>query len=273
MPSLAPKKVTHNRNHKRITGIHVSLEFKDHFSVNSENYKKYRPEYPAELFSYLASISPANEIAWDCGTGSGQTAKGLIRYFKRVVASDPSRSQIENAEAIKGIKYLVATAEASTLENGKIDLITVSQALHWFQVRDFFNESKRVLKPNGILAVWSYNLLSVTPSIDRIIAHFYSKTLGDYWPEERKLVESGYSEIVFPFLEVTPPYFEMRAEWNLYELIGYISTWSAVKEFQSANTVSPIDNLYEEICQYWGEPSRKMSINWPLTLKIRKKIT
>jgi ubiquinone/menaquinone biosynthesis C-methylase UbiE len=273
MPSLASKKVAYDQNNKRITGILVSLEFKDYFSVNSENYKKYRPEYPTALFAYLASISPAKELAWDCGTGSGQTAKGLVKFFKSVVASDPSRPQIENAEGIKGIKYLVATAENSTLENGKIDLITVSQALHWFRIGNFFNEAERVLKPNGILAVWSYNLLSVSPRIDKIISHFYSKILGDYWPEERKLVESGYNEIVFPFLEVTPPYFEMRAEWNLYELIGYISTWSAVKEFQSANTVSPIDNLYEKVCQYWGEPSRKMSICWPLTLKIRKKIT
>lgn len=251
----------------------MSLKFKDHFSVNSENYKKYRPEYPVALFAYLASISPAKETAWDCGTGSGQTAKGLVRFFKNVVASDPSRPQIENAEEVTGINYIVATAENSTLENRQIDLITVSQALHWFRTEDFFKEAERVLKPNGILAVWSYNLLSVTPSIDKIISHFYSKTLGDYWPKERRLVESGYNEIVFPFLEVIPPYFEMKAEWNLHELIGYISTWSAVKEFQSANTVSPIDNLYEKVCQYWGEPSRKMSISWPLTLKIRNKIT
>ncbi len=256
----------------KITVIYVSLDFKDHFSGNSENYKKYRPEYPAELFSYLTSIASEHEIAWDCGTGSGQTAKGLVRFFKSVVASDPSRSQIENAEEIKGIKYFVATAESSTLENGTIDLITVSQALHWFQIDSFFHEAERVLKPNGILAIWSYNLLSVTPDIDQIISHFYSKILGRYWPQERKLVESGYREISFPFLEVTPPYFEMRAEWNLFELIGYISTWSAVKEFQSATMVSPLDRLYEEIYPYWGEPSRKMAINWPLTLKIRKKV-
>ncbi|MDD5759861.1 MAG: class I SAM-dependent methyltransferase [Desulfobulbaceae bacterium] len=273
MPNLSSKKIAYDQNNKRITEILMSLEFKDHFSINSENYKKYRPEYPAALFAYLASISPAKEIAWDCGTGSGQTAKGLINFFKRVVASDPSRPQIENAKEIVGIKYLVATAENSSLENENIDLITVSQALHWFRIGHFFKESERVLKPNGILAVWSYNLLSVTPSIDKIISHFYSKTLGDYWPKERRLVENGYNEIVFPFMEVIPPNFEMKAEWNLHELIGYISTWSAVKEFQSANNASPIGSLYEEACQYWCEPSKKMTINWPLTLKIRKKIT
>lgn len=251
----------------------MSLDFKDHFSVNSENYKKFRPEYPSELFAYLASLSPANERAWDCGTGSGQTAKGLAQFFSTVFASDPSRSQIKNAERMNGVEYFVATAENSTLENEKIDIITVSQALHWFRIKEFFKEAERVLKPHGILAIWSYNLLSVTPGIDAIISHFYNKILGEYWPKERRLVETEYEEIVFPFQEVTPPSFEMRAEWNLYELIGYISTWSAVKKFQSINTVSPVDNLQEEICQYWDDPSKKLAVNWPLTLKIRKKQT
>lgn len=249
----------------------MSLDFKDHFSVNSENYKKFRPEYPSELFAYLASLSPANERAWDGGTGSGQTAKGLAKFFSTVFASDPSHSQIKNAERINGVKYFVATAENSKLENEIIDIITVSQALHWFQIKEFFNEAERVLKPHGILAIWSYNLLSVTPEIDTIISHFYNKTLGEYWPEERRLVETGYNEIVFPFQEIIPPSFEMKAEWNLYELIGYISTWSAVKEFESKNTKSPVADLYEDICQYWEDPRMKLTVNWPLTLKIRKK--
>ncbi|OGR01673.1 MAG: hypothetical protein A2511_09770 [Deltaproteobacteria bacterium RIFOXYD12_FULL_50_9] len=251
----------------------MNTDFKDHFSVNSENYKKYRPEYPAELFAYLASLSPAQEKAWDCGTGSGQTAKGLVRFFKSVIASDPSSSQIKNAEKISGIEYLVTTAENSTLADEECDIITVSQALHWFRLKDFFKEADRVLKPDGILAVWSYNLLSVSPGIDPIITDFYSKTLGDYWPVERKLVETSYNDIVFPFQEVIPPDFAMQAEWNLPELIGYISTWSAVKEFQTANSISPLGDLYEQLCQSWGKPSRKMTVSWPLTLKIRKKIT
>lgn len=247
--------------------------FNDHFSANSENYKKYRPEYPTELFAYLASISPALERAWDCGTGSGQTAKLLARFFKSVIASDPSKSQIKNAEKISGVEYRIATAENSTLANEEFDLVTVSQALHWFRISDFFKEAERVLKPDGILAVWSYNLLSVSPDIDPIIADFYCKTIGDYWPPERKLVETGYNDIVFPFQEIPPPDFAMQAKWDLHELIGYISTWSAVKEFQKANGRSPVVELYEQVSRCWGEPSRKMTVRWPLTLKIRKKIT
>jgi ubiquinone/menaquinone biosynthesis C-methylase UbiE len=251
----------------------MNLEFKDHFSVNSEKYKKYRPEYPPALFTYLASISPTREIAWDCATGTGQTAKGLIQFFKKVVATDPSKSQIRNAEKRKGIHYAVGAAEQSHLQDGEADIITVSQALHWFRIHDFFQEADRVLKTNGILAVWSYNLLAITPVVDRLIAHFYHETLGDYWPQERRMVENEYDEIDFPFQKIRPPSFAMQAEWNLDELIGYLSTWSAVKEFQSTHAESPVINLYEKICPYWGNPNEKMTINWPLSLKIRKKIS
>jgi len=53
--------------------------FKDHFSVNSEKYSKYRPDYPAALFKFLSSLTPGQDLAWDCATGSGQAAHGLVQ--------------------------------------------------------------------------------------------------------------------------------------------------------------------------------------------------
>jgi hypothetical protein len=129
-----------------------------------------------------------------------------------------------------------------------------------------------VLKPNGILAVWSYNLLSVSPEMDPILSHFYHGTLAGYWPAERKQVESGYQEIDFPFTEVIPPHFAMQAEWNLEELLSYIATWSAVRGYQAAHGQSPVGRLSDELSRYWDEPGRKKPINWPLSLTIRKKI-
>jgi hypothetical protein len=59
--------------------------FKDHFSVNSEKYRKYRPDYPAVLFKSLSSITPGHDLAGDCATGSGQAAHGLVKYFHKVM--------------------------------------------------------------------------------------------------------------------------------------------------------------------------------------------
>ncbi len=251
----------------------MSLEFKDYFSENSESYRKYHPQYPLKLFAYLSSISPSNKKAWDCATGTGQSARSLNKFFNEVVATDASRSQIEKAKKENGITYLVSPAEKTEIGNRKIDIITVAQALHWFNINDFFKEAKRVLKANGILAVWSYNLLKITPDLDKIINHFSSKTLGKYWPKERKLVEEEYRRIDFPFKKVHPPSFEMEAEWNLNQLIGYLCTWSAVKKYQKNKGINPLTELHEELSILWRNAENRFVVKWPLSLKIRQKNT
>ncbi len=161
------------------------MKFKDYFSDNSKAYSNYRPEYPEALFLYLSSIASAHERAWDCATGTGQSARGLASYFCEVIATDASQSQINNAKRTRGISYCVSAAENTEIEARSIDVITVAQALHWFNVDSFFQEAERVLKPNGILAVWSYSLAKISPDIDEIIKYFHDVVLEKYWPEER----------------------------------------------------------------------------------------
>ena len=166
--------------------------FKDHFSANAEKYGKYRPDYPAELFEFLSSLTPGHDLAWDCATGSGQAARGLVKYFHNIIATDASEQQIENAIRHEKILYQVALAHKTSLQTKTIDLITVAQALHWFDLERFYKEADRVLKQNGIIAVWTYNLLTISPGIDKIIKSFYYSVVGEFWPPERKFVESGY---------------------------------------------------------------------------------
>ncbi len=136
-------------------------EFNDYFSENSEEYRKFRPTYPAELFSYLASLSNHHHRVWDCATGTGQSARSLSNYFSEIIATDASKTQIENAIETSGVTYRIAKAEKSGIESNSIDLITVAQALHWFNMDAFSKEANRVLKNGGIIAVWSYNLFSM----------------------------------------------------------------------------------------------------------------
>ena len=58
-----------------------TFNFEDHFSKHSEQYAQHRPHYPDEIYAYLASIAPGHSLAWDCGTGNGQAAIGLAKYF------------------------------------------------------------------------------------------------------------------------------------------------------------------------------------------------
>ena len=247
------------------------MQFKDLFSGHASDYARFRPRYPSELFAYLADIAPERECAWDCATGNGQAAVALAKLFQHVIATDASEKQIVNGEPHNRVVYRVATAEQSGLRNASVDLVTVAQALHWFDREAFFAEAKRVLKPNGVLAVWTYNLFKVSPEIDRLIGTFYRETVGPYWDFERRLVETGYRTIEFPFAELPSPDFGMEAEWSLDDVLGYLRTWSATKSFIAARGFDPVLDLSAKLRSVWGKSSTK-KVAWPLSVRVGRSI-
>src|SRR5215204_4418200 len=107
-------------------------QFKDLFSARAALYSKYRPQYPRPLFDWVTSLVEQHRLAWDCGTGNGQAATSLAAYFDNVVATDASESQIAEAAQHPGVEYRVATAYESGLAARSVDLVTVAQAIHWF---------------------------------------------------------------------------------------------------------------------------------------------
>lgn len=244
--------------------------FKDHFSGHSKQYRKYRPAYPDSLFSYLASLTPDRESAWDCATGTGQAAKGLARYFAKVIATDASEKQIANAAEDQKIDYRVEPSENTSLGDGVIDLITVAQALHWFDSKVFFREAKRVLKDKGVIAVWSYNLLRMSPELDAVIDKLYWDLVGEYWPPERRLIEDGYRGVEFPFEEIESPNVSMFANWSFSQLTGYLGTWSAVQKYKQVRGKDPVAALVEPLAEAWGHSDTVKKVVWPLTLKVGK---
>jgi SAM-dependent methyltransferase len=248
-----------------------SSQFKDHFSTSSDQYQRYRPGYPEALFEYLAGISPARELAWDCATGTGQAARELARLFTNVVASDASTQQIAQAERDDRIDYRVMPAEQPALAAQSVDLITVAQALHWFDQARFYNAAWEILKPDGVLAVWSYKLLSVNPAIDKVVKHFYHDIVGPYWPQERKLIEQGYPPLPKLFNNIETPMFAMQSEWSASDLLGYLGTWSASRYYQAEQGTDPLDQIREELLQAWGDGDTIRLIHWPLHIRVGKK--
>lgn len=245
--------------------------FKDHFSHDSDSYSRHRPGYPEALFSYLSSIANNHNLAWDCATGSGQSAVQLAQYFNRIIATDASQSQIGSAQQHERIGYVVASAENSALDDNCLDLISVAQALHWFDLGAFTDEVDRTLKEGGILAVWSYNLLTIRADIDEQVNDLYRSVLNKYWPAERRLVEQGYESIDFPYHEITTPNFSMALGWNFGQLIDYLSTWSAIKAYISDNGKNPIEIIHDRLLKLWGSPDTRMPVKWPLTVRIWQK--
>ena len=241
--------------------------FADHFSRISTGYATYRPRYPEALFDALAAAVPARRLAWDCATGTGQAAASLASRFARVVATDASPSQARRGVPRPRLWYLAARAEAAAVRAGTADLVTVAQALHWLDLERFYAEARRVLVPDGLLAVWTYERHRVDGGpIDAVVDHFYTEVLGTYWPPERRWVEVGYRGLPFPFREEpvqSPP---MVEEWTLGQMLGYMGTWSAVVRCREETGHDPITALAGRLVPLW-EGRERRHIEWTLTVR------
>lgn len=238
----------------------------DHFSGHAADYARFRPGYPAALFDWLAAQTAGHALAWDCGCGNGQASVPLAARFERVVATDLSPQQIASAPPHPRIDFHAAPAETSGLPDRSADLVAVAQALHWFAFDRFYAEVRRVLKPGGLIAAWTYQLLRAEPAVDALLADFYTHTLGPYWPPERKWVDAAYRDLPFPFEEVTPPAFEIQLRWTLPDLLAYLGTWSASQRFIAAQGQSPIPALGARLETVWGEGRR--DIIWPIAMRV-----
>ena len=240
------------------------MTFKDHFSTRSSDYARFRPRYPAELFDWLAAQAPGTALAWDVATGSGQAAVELAPRFARVIATDASAAQLANAEARPNIDYRAEPAERSSLDAASADLITVAQALHWFDHPAFFAEAARVLQPAGVLAVWCYEIFATTPAVDAVVAHFYADVIGAYWPPERRWIETGYADLVLPYPRIAAPSFELTIDWDLDDLVGYLGTWSAVARYRAARGDDPLPAVHAALAAVWGDATERRRVTWPL---------
>lgn len=245
--------------------------FKDHFSTVSQNYAGFRPCYPAAIFDWLASCVPRSGQVWDCATGSGQAAVDLATRFARVIATDASRSQIAAAPPTERVEFRVAPAERSGLPDQSTDLITVAQAVHWFDLEPFYAEVRRVLRPNGVLAIWAYGVQRVEgEAVNQLIQDFYSNIVGPYWPPERRFVEDGYQTLPFPFTPLAAPAFQMEEFWSLEQLIGYLGTWSATTRYMQAHQSDPRIRLSEALKSVWGDPAERRKVSWPVAFRAGK---
>lgn len=246
----------------------MTAGFKDHFSRQASGYARHRPTYPEQLFAFLASLADAHTICWDCATGNGQAAVALAGYFNQVIASDASAEQIAEATAHPKVSYRVATAEHSDLETSSIDLLTVGQAFHWFEQDAFFSEAKRVLRPNGVLALWCYEVCEVSEACDAVIDKLYTDIVGEFWPPERALIEQGYDQVRLPGEAIEAPAFDMSLDWTAADMLGYLRTWSAVKRYEAVHGSDPVEQIEALLRAAWGHDVRRVS--WPLKLKISR---
>jgi SAM-dependent methyltransferase len=238
------------------------------FDQGGRAYARFRPEYPRELSAFLASKAPDHRLAVDIGCGNGQLTQLLAPYFSRVLGLDPSADQVANAMPNERIDYRCAPAEQIPLPDASASLITAAQAAHWFDLPAFFREVRRIAMPGAILALISYGVLNLEPSLDERFQTFYWDEIGPYWPPERKLVDTGYATIEFPFEELAPPSLAIRVEWHLSEFLGYLLTWSSVRAAKEAGKEALFMAFADDIARAWGDPDTRRSVAWPINMRI-----
>jgi SAM-dependent methyltransferase len=247
--------------------VYMPMETKDYFSGHSKIYAAFRPSYPQALYDFILKHDTNESSAWDCATGNGQVAKVLAKYFKNVYATDISQQQLDNAIQADNIYYAISAAEKTSFPENQFDLITVGQALHWFDVNAFYTEVKRVGKNNSVIAVWGYSLCTINEDIDKIFLDYYNNIVGPYWDQARRLVEDEYKNIPFPFKQIAAPKFEINVSWTLNEFVGYLTSWSATQKYIKVNKKDPVEDVNKKLQQHWNDHELK-SVRFPVFVKL-----
>lgn len=238
------------------------------FAEQADIYAEYRPEYSTDLFEFLSSLLNEHEYAWDCGTGNGQVTSHLRKNFKQIIATDSSYEQLLKAPNYNNVNFTVANAETAPLNDSSINLVTVAEAIHWFNINLFFKEVQRILKPNGIVAVWCYKLAPICPAVQEVVKFYDTNILAQHWPRQVQTINECYRNIPFPFDEIKAPQFFLKKEWNLESFIGYMDTWSAAQQFRNKKGYNATINIKSDLEQQWGDPTQKREICWPIHIRV-----
>jgi len=239
------------------------------FEQGGQSYAAFRPKYPPELTAVLASLTDTNQLVIDVGCGSGQLTEHLATRFDKVVGIDPSHDQLMHASAHPNIQYVCASAESLPIAEGQASLITVAQAAHWFDLPRFYAQATSIGRPDGVIALISYGVLRLHD--EQLQARFHSfchQEIGPYWPPERKLVESGYADLPFPFKEIKTPPMTIELAWDRESFLGYLGTWSAVKRAAEAGESGLLTQFSNDLQKLWSDKSKLESITWPINMRL-----
>ena len=184
------------------------------FSSRVDNYVRYRPGYPAEVLALLeeqCGLTP-NTVLADIASGTGLWTRLLLENGNPVFGVEPNRDMRNAGEeflrAYPRFTSVAGAAEATTLPDRSVDIVTAAQAAHWFDPPRARREFVRILQPGGwTVLLWNERLTGSTPFL-----RAYEQLLLDFGTDykevrhERTTAEirgffapSTYQEAVFKY--------------------------------------------------------------------------
>ncbi|XP_074276776.1 uncharacterized protein LOC141600437 [Silene latifolia] len=254
-------------------------------SYDAKKYSSGRPSYPIQLFKFIASKTPDHHFAWDVGTGTGQAIPHLAELYENVVGTDISQTQLDSAPKLPNVKYhatppviSVSDLEQMVGPQSSIDLITVAQAMHWFDLTKFYELVRCALKkPNGVIAAWCYTTPQVDNEVDAVFWPFYKGFSGPGWAEATGAVDDHYTSIHFPFQPVdgvdnTGPFeFVSEKVMTLDDYLTYIRSWSAYNDAKLKGVEMLPDEQVEKFKRAWSsDGNNEKVVRFPIYLRIGK---
>ncbi|MCJ8170730.1 class I SAM-dependent methyltransferase [Atopomonas sediminilitoris] len=238
------------------------------FQAEACAYQRYRPDYPAELFAWLSQQCASQQRVLDIACGSGQASEAWRSHFDQVLACDLNLAGLQRSPAHSPVLYVQSAAERLPITDHSLDMISVAQALHWFATPTFYNEARRVLQPHGLISAWSYGFFSSgLPALDHALQHFHDHTLGAYWSAGREHVMQGYRHLPFPFTQHLTPTFNITRHWLAEELLGYLSSWSALAQYRQHHA-DPLPALANTLHDIWPSSGERLCFTWPLCVLL-----
>ncbi|KAI9343426.1 S-adenosyl-L-methionine-dependent methyltransferase [Zopfochytrium polystomum] len=295
---------------------------------NANDYRDRRPTYNVTLFdhvmryhrvgSLLAAVPvvtddappPLNnnnnqldKVAVDVACGTGQACIPLADYcgFKHVLGVEPSEIMRKAAIPHSSVTYvagsssdLSAAIAPYVASLGQVDLITSSQAVHWFELPAFFNEAAKVLRSGGTLAFWCYSSATVIGSeaATALLWNWRRVLLKDYRDGRLDHIDDYYADpkfvppaetfrnverVVLPSKE--HPTSVMHKSLTLADLREYLTTWSAYKAYRNihpnrvGSEEDPLEQTMRELRGALGvaDETATIKLQWPVGLVVAKR--
>jgi SAM-dependent methyltransferase len=187
-----------------------------------------------------------------------------------VVATDASVEQVSHAASHPRIEYRVAAAEESGLDPASVDLVTVAAAVHWFDLDRFGAEVERVVRPGGVVAVWTYHVAHLESVAAPVLARFYEGVTKPYFAAGARLVDGKYRDIRLPGHEVDAPDFAMEARWSRDEILAFVLSWSGTQKYVKEAGSGAIEAMAAELDRACASEPGPHAMRWPLYLRVSR---